>query len=531
MKRLVISWLRVLPMLALVGVNGCTGSDELEETADDASMDAAGSGDASSEDVTDDVDSDDAQADSLWDADETTTDASDADTAGPADVASDAVPDTLDDVEAGDAVADAVADTEVVDAADDADAASDTVDAGVSPISGQNQTSNGMHNVVHLEGAGWIHAYEDGTSGTWRAVLSTSEDGAIWTEAAPVVAAGTAAQQNVSLSTCERTFGAETSQPWLVVSWTELRDGYAQLIVVDGPSPSELSAPVAVSAHTDSAQLIGRAVCTGDGNLHAAWVRQQSDGRWDETWYSSKPYLGEWGAQRAIFAGARDSSYTDILALGEWVWVVTAHDTVDSTTLALHRSNDRGSTWATIDLLGYDAPGEVATLPSLAWAWPGPFGGSEYLYLVYMDRPAAGGPASPAVMRSADLGETWSTPVRLSELALPDDDPANRLRAPSLQPTAWNRPYIMWADAAQTPAGGVINDDVFLLGSSDDGASWSERTLGLSPHNDRPEELVQNRAAFGFRTVNTFDLQVVTTWVVEVDGVPTMQRRVETWAD
>ncbi len=535
MQRCAVRIVGMLHVLALLGVCGCSGSSEREEEPSDAGSVSDGSGDVSSTDVAVDVETQDAGDDTPSDADDTDADASGADVStdpGSADVVADAPGDSNDDSGAVDVVDAGAVDAGVADVPGDTDSVADTTDVGVESGLGQDQLSNGMHNVAYLETVGWIHAFEDGASGTWRAVISTSDDGAVWTEAEQVVADdGLTAQQNVSLSTCGRLVGGETEEPWLVVSWTEVREGFAQLMAAEGPSPSALSPPFAVSSHTDSVRLRGRVVCNGDGSLHAAWTRQHSGDRWDETWYASKPYGGEWETPRAIFPGAHYSNDTDIDARGDYVWVVTSHDTFFSTTLMLHRSVDGGATWTTSDLLGYDATDAVAWLPSLAFAYPGPFGGNEYLYVVYMDRPGTGVPTSPAVMRSADLGETWSAPVRLSELALPDDVPHDRRRAPSLQPTSWNRPYVMWADAAQTTAGGAINDDVYFVGADDDGASWPTRLRDTAPHNDRPEVMVQNRAAFGFRTVSTVALQVVTTWIDDRDGVPTMQRRVETWED
>ena len=144
---------------------------------------------------------------------------------------------------------------------------------------------------------------------------------------------------------------------------------------------------------------------TEGGALHAVWVEGGlADG---EIWYGRSPDRGVTWEQplRLGRAVLPPEGIVAVAAAGQVVYAAW-HDFTDRPHIVLRRSLDAGATW---DPARVVVDGPAAAFPSLAAR-------GESVQLVFANTPPAERLQEIYASRSADRGETWSAPERLSTI-------------------------------------------------------------------------------------------------------------------
>ncbi|MDQ6617697.1 MAG: glycoside hydrolase [Actinomycetota bacterium] len=136
--------------------------------------------------------------------------------------------------------------------------------------------------------------------------------------------------------------------------------------------------------------------------------------------------------------------------------------------LVVSRSGDQAKTWTSF--LARPFSYENLQNPRMAWSPGG--GPNGTLHLVYEGAIGKAQIASFAdvfYLRSTDMGQTWSAPVRLA-----DDDPAalSGKYLPNVVVAPNGRVDVVWWDTRNDP--GIRGNDVYYTYSTDDGATWAK---------------------------------------------------------
>lgn len=202
------------------------------------------------------------------------------------------------------------------------------------------------------------------------------------------------------------------------------------------------------------------------------------------------------------FIGNQFSEPCEITARGNGeVLIVVSDDQFNKKNLIAVTSSDSGNTWANHQFTSYSGFQEIMQYHStmvddsgtvhIVWTYEMNTVDFKILYA-----------------QSTDFGQTWSTPVQVSDssLTLIQTWNYNSEQWPSIVKSANNKLYVTWCDQRADLV--AKNYDVFISSSSDNGQTWSTNVKV----NDDTTSLYQAQVSVAVRSVFTTD-ELVVTWI------------------
>lgn len=210
------------------------------------------------------------------------------------------------------------------------------------------------------------------------------------------------------------------------------------------------------------------------------WYHTSEDGglTWQTSFLSSN--LGVWG-DPCIVADTLGNFYFFHLSnppQGEWI-----------DRIVCQRTSDMGNTWTTGSGIGH-IPGKAQ---DKEWAVVNPYNNEIYVTWTQFDDYGSSNPLDSSIIRfskSSDLGETWSEPIRLSQIGgdCIDDDNTVEGAVPTVGPegqiyTSWSGPAGIMFDRSIDGGNTWLDEDIFI--DSQPGG-WAIDIPGISRCNGFP---------------------------------------------
>ncbi len=326
--------------------------------------------------------------------------------------------------------------------------------------------ATGMKKIVEHNGT-FYHVFTDISNGNdYDVYLRTSNDGIHWNAKIRVNDDSLDVNQRYPTIAIHESNGVTQ----IVILWLDFRTANPQLRAAasnDGGQTWSASTPV--SKHNDSTWIYGNLTVGPDGTYYAAWERQYSSSRWDETFFSKSTDGGlTWTPQVKVYSGSQYSEPCQIVAGDSGrVFIVINDDQYYRYNLVLRYSTNYGASWNTgTQLTEYPAQ-EGSYIPAM-------FVNGDSLYVLYKQYNNTLNHSQFNFLKSTDAGQSWSSAVQVNDsLEIEDlNNPGGFSLYPSITVApGGKRIYAVWADRRETIS--QQNYNVYFSFSLDGGLTWS----------------------------------------------------------